>query len=98
MYKVAQLQGIIPLSGTKNEEHMKQDVAVENLPLQGEGIENLLKVATEFITEWYELINPREIYTWKVPDLNITSLEVLYSYLYRETVTKAYPNVVGDRV
>ena len=49
VYKFAQLQGIIPLSGTKNEEHMKQDVAVENLPLKGEGVEDLLKMVTEFI-------------------------------------------------
>ena len=49
MYKFAQLQGIIPLSGTKNEEHMKQDVAVENMPLNGEGVEDLLKMVTKFI-------------------------------------------------
>ncbi len=49
VYKIAQLHGIIPLSGTINEEHMKQDVAVEKSGLQGEDVEGLLKAVTEFI-------------------------------------------------
>jgi len=50
VYKVAQLEGIVPLSGTKNEEHMQQDVAVENVPLQGEGVQDLLTAVRGFIT------------------------------------------------
>ncbi len=51
VYKVAQLEGIVPLSGTKNEEHMQQDVAVESVPLQGEGVQDLLTAVRGFITD-----------------------------------------------
>ena len=50
VYKVAQLEGIVPLSGTKNEEHMQQDVAVENVPLQDEGVQDLLTAVRGLIT------------------------------------------------
>jgi len=50
VYKVAQLKGIVPLSGTKNEEHMQQDVAVESVLLQGEGVKDLLTAVRGFIT------------------------------------------------
>jgi len=33
LFKLAQLHGITPLSGTTNEQHMKEDVAVENIDL-----------------------------------------------------------------
>ena len=44
VYKVAQLEGIVPLSGTKNEEHMQQDVAVESVPLQGEAVRGFIRL------------------------------------------------------
>ena len=50
MYKFAQSQGIIPLSGTKDEQHMQQDVNVEKSPLQGDGVQDLLKAVRAFIT------------------------------------------------
>ena len=31
VYRLAQLHGVTPLSGTTNEEHMREDVAVENI-------------------------------------------------------------------
>jgi len=50
VYKFAQSQGIIPLSGTENELHMKEDVAVEKLPLQGDGDEDVLEVVKAIVT------------------------------------------------
>lgn len=32
-YKIAQMHGIVPLSGTTDEEHMREDVAVEQIEL-----------------------------------------------------------------
>lgn len=49
VYKIAQLEGIVPLSGTKNEEHMQNDVAVENVHLQGEGVKDMIAAIREFI-------------------------------------------------
>jgi diketogulonate reductase-like aldo/keto reductase len=49
IYKFAQSQDIIPLSGTKNEEHMQQDVAVEKLPLQGDDVQGLLEAVGAFV-------------------------------------------------
>jgi len=31
LYRIVQLAGITPLSGTTNDEHMKEDVAVEHI-------------------------------------------------------------------
>lgn len=31
LYRIAQTRGVTPISGTKNEEHMKQDVEAEQL-------------------------------------------------------------------
>jgi len=49
VYKFAQSQGIIPLSGTKNEHHMRQDVDVEKLVLQGDGVQDLLETVRAFV-------------------------------------------------
>ena len=41
MYKLAQLNGITPLSGTTKEEHMKADLEVENVQVDAQDQENL---------------------------------------------------------
>lgn len=50
VYKLAQIEGIIPLSGTTDETHMRHDVAVEELPF-AEGSEQLLEEVRKFISE-----------------------------------------------
>lgn len=49
VYKFAQSQGIYPLSGTKDEQHMQQDVDVEKLPLQGDDVQGLLEAVRAFV-------------------------------------------------
>ncbi|KDR67578.1 hypothetical protein GALMADRAFT_258257 [Galerina marginata CBS 339.88] len=51
VYKVAQIEGIIPLSGTTNETHMGEDVAVEKLPFMLDNSEELLEAVRKFIRE-----------------------------------------------
>ncbi|KAF4621064.1 hypothetical protein D9613_000168 [Agrocybe pediades] len=51
VYKLAQLEGVTPLSGTTDETHMREDVAVENLSFASEGSEELLEALTKFIRE-----------------------------------------------
>lgn len=50
LYKLAQLYGITPLSGTTNEEHMKEDVAVEKIAVGAEDEKVIKNVA-----EWMEI-------------------------------------------
>ncbi|CAA7260657.1 unnamed protein product [Cyclocybe aegerita] len=50
VYKLAQLEGIIPLSGTKDETHMRQDVAVEKLSFTGDKVEDLLNTVRDFVS------------------------------------------------
>jgi len=49
VYKLAQLDGIIPLSGTTNEIHMREDVAVDDLSLEGEGWDEDLETVRSFV-------------------------------------------------
>jgi len=49
VYSVAQNEGVTPLSGTTNEVHMPEDVAVEGIALAKEGTEKLLQAVREFI-------------------------------------------------
>ncbi|KAF9526562.1 Aldo/keto reductase [Crepidotus variabilis] len=49
VYKFAQLEGIVPLSGTKREENMLQDVAVEDIPFEGEDVEKQIQQLKAFI-------------------------------------------------
>ncbi|TFK21100.1 Aldo/keto reductase [Coprinopsis marcescibilis] len=49
LYRLAQLAGITPLSGTTNPEHMKQDLEVKNVELKGNGIEKELESVKAFI-------------------------------------------------
>jgi len=50
LYRLAQTQGITPLSGTTNEEHMRQDVAVEKIEVSEEDEKVLQEV-----TAWMDL-------------------------------------------
>ncbi|KAH9484878.1 Aldo-keto reductase family 1 member C13 [Psilocybe cubensis] len=50
VYKIAQLEGIIPLSGTTDENHMRQDVSVEELSFF-EGSSQFLEDVRKFIKE-----------------------------------------------
>lgn len=50
VYKFAQSQGIIPLSGTKDEQHIQQDVAIEKLPFQGDDVQGLLEAVRAFVS------------------------------------------------
>ena len=38
LYRIAQTRGVTPISGTKSEQHMQQDVAVEGLALDEESL------------------------------------------------------------
>lgn len=49
VYSVAQNEGAIPLSGTTNEVHMREDVAVEDIAFSNDGTEELLQAARGFI-------------------------------------------------
>lgn len=49
VYCVAQNEGAIPLSGTTNEVHMREDVAVEDIAFTKDGTEELLQAVREFI-------------------------------------------------
>lgn len=40
VFRIAQLKGVIPLSGTTNETHMQQDVAIEHHSLEEAGLES----------------------------------------------------------
>ncbi|KAF9010762.1 Aldo/keto reductase [Cyathus striatus] len=51
VYRIAQLEGITPLSGTTNEDHMRQDVAVEELSLDQSSITHQLASLQKFIQE-----------------------------------------------
>ncbi|KAI0684936.1 Aldo/keto reductase [Cytidiella melzeri] len=48
VYRLAQLQGITPLSGTTDEEHMREDIAVENIEVDAES-ENYLNGAVTWM-------------------------------------------------
>ncbi|KAJ3510134.1 hypothetical protein NLJ89_g4848 [Agrocybe chaxingu] len=50
VYKLAQLEGIIPLSGTTDETHMRQDVAVEKLSFASDDVEGQLSTVRDFIS------------------------------------------------
>ncbi|KAL4073809.1 NADP-dependent oxidoreductase domain-containing protein [Scleroderma citrinum] len=47
IFKLAQLHGIVPLTGTSSELHMQQDLAAERITF--EGVEEEIKSITEFI-------------------------------------------------
>lgn len=49
VYRFAQLNGVIPLSGTTNEDHMRQDVDVEKRSLKEEGLESSWAVVKQII-------------------------------------------------
>ena len=49
VYSVAQKEGVIPLSGTTDEVHMCEDVAVEGIAFANEGTEELLQAVRGFI-------------------------------------------------
>jgi len=49
VYSVAQNEGAIPLSGTTNEVHMCEDVAVEDIAFAKDGTEELLQAVRGFI-------------------------------------------------
>ena len=49
VYRVAQNEGATPLSGTTNEVHMCEDVAVKGISFADEGTEELLQSVREFI-------------------------------------------------
>lgn len=51
VFRFAQLKGVIPLSGTTDETHMRQDVAVENHSLKEEGLESSLAAVKEILGE-----------------------------------------------
>jgi diketogulonate reductase-like aldo/keto reductase len=41
IYRLAQVNGVTPLSGTTNEQHMKEDVSVENIEVSSEDRKDL---------------------------------------------------------
>lgn len=45
VYRLAQLEGIIPLSGTTSEKHMLDDLAVESIEVDEESEKELKEVA-----------------------------------------------------
>ena len=49
LFKLAQAQGITPLSGTTNAEHMRQDVEVEKADLKVNGVEEEVKAVKSLI-------------------------------------------------
>jgi diketogulonate reductase-like aldo/keto reductase len=49
IYKVAQIEGVIPLSGTTNEVHMCEGVAIEGIAFADDGTEELLQAVRDFI-------------------------------------------------
>ena len=49
VYKLAQLDGVVPLSGTKDEEHMRQDVAVETSTINLVEADNYLATLKEYL-------------------------------------------------
>lgn len=49
LYKLAQLHGITPLSGTTSVEHMKQDLDVETTELKEDGVAEALKEVRKLI-------------------------------------------------
>jgi len=51
VYKLAQLEGVTPLSGTTNETHMREDVDVEDLSFADGISEPLLETLRKFIWE-----------------------------------------------
>ncbi|KAF8894325.1 Aldo/keto reductase [Gymnopilus junonius] len=51
VFKLAQIEGVVPLSGTTNEVHMREDVAVEHMPFDLKGSEELLEAVRKFISE-----------------------------------------------
>ena len=51
VFRFAQLKGVIPLSGTTDETHMRQDVGVENHSLKEEGLESSLAAVKEILGE-----------------------------------------------
>lgn len=50
MYKFAQLEGISPLSGTTDVEHMNHDLSVEGIVLKTEGMEKQVDAVRQFLT------------------------------------------------
>lgn len=50
IFKFAQMEGVIPLSGTSDETHMREDVAVEHLSFDPKS-EELLLAVRKFIAE-----------------------------------------------
>ncbi|PPR04370.1 hypothetical protein CVT26_004208 [Gymnopilus dilepis] len=50
IYKLCQLEGVVPLSGTQNEAHMREDVAVESMSYDPSS-EELLLAVRKFITD-----------------------------------------------
>jgi len=51
VFRFAQLKGVIPLSGTTDETHMQQDVAIENHLLKEEGLENSWAAVKQILGE-----------------------------------------------
>lgn len=43
LYKFAQAEGIVPLSGTTTETHMRDDIAVEDMSFHGQDVDVRLK-------------------------------------------------------
>lgn len=55
LYRLAQLHGVTPLSGTTNERHMKEDVAVENITVNAED-----EMVISDVAQWMEIVNISE--------------------------------------
>ena len=49
LYKLAQLQGITPLSGTTQVEHMRQDLNVESAEWKEDGIQREIELVKKLI-------------------------------------------------
>jgi len=51
VFRFAQLRGVIPLSGTTDETHMRQDVDIENHALREEGLESSWAAVKQILGE-----------------------------------------------
>ena len=51
VFRLAQMRGVIPLSGTTNKTHMQQDVDIENHTLKEEGLESSWAAVKQILGE-----------------------------------------------
>lgn len=49
VYRISQLEGIVPLSGTKDETHMREDLEVQDVQLDEDGLDWAFDEVREFI-------------------------------------------------